>query len=378
MNPSYQAISGNYARSIIIGDIHGCHDELQRLLVMIGYTDADLLLAVGDMVDRGPDSWKVAEFFRSTPNAYSVLGNHERRLAGVIRGTSQPAWSQLHSLGQIADDQHQGWADYFKSLPAIIETPHAIVTHARLDPGKPLNTQEAYHTCAVGGARIQIELDEEGIPLWFRQWKSLYSNNKPICIGHICYRGVELEKSGLYALDTGAVKGQQLTAVIFPQGEVVSVDCPNHYAVSRAEWLAQETGKCIVAMPHTPLSEIDKLLRDESQSGREPLLTTEFNRLLEVYDLEQRAARLRGNLFARFGAVPKGEAEKGDYFRQIRSHFASSLSQRLLGLLLGDAPFQIDKLLKVFQRSSLDEIAATYHEIEKFESMGSHTSVDLR
>lgn len=85
----------------MVGDIHGYFAELQKLLKKINFSEKDVLVAVGDLVDRGPGTWDVARFFHETPNAFSVLGNHERRLAGTIRGTSDPAWSQRHTLSKL-------------------------------------------------------------------------------------------------------------------------------------------------------------------------------------------------------------------------------------------------------------------------------------
>jgi hypothetical protein len=69
--------------------------ELNELLERCSFTNDDVLVHVGDMIDRGPDSWKVADFFRSTGNAFTVVGNHEICVAGAIRGTALPACSQL-------------------------------------------------------------------------------------------------------------------------------------------------------------------------------------------------------------------------------------------------------------------------------------------
>ena len=154
---SYQKITQQYERTIVVGDIHGCHAEFEQLLEEICFSDNDLMIAVGDMVDGGPGTWEVVRFFHETPNAHSVLGNHERRLAGTIHGTSQPAWSQRHSLSKVPRNSHVYWAGFLGALPAIIEANHVIVTHARLDPGLPLEKQEPYFTCAVGGAGVNIE-----------------------------------------------------------------------------------------------------------------------------------------------------------------------------------------------------------------------------
>jgi serine/threonine protein phosphatase 1 len=225
MTVPYRHIAGPFRRTIVVGDIHGCWDEFRRLLEATAFSAEDVLVTVGDFMDRGPGSWDLARFFKQTPNAFSVIGNHERRVAGVVRGRSKPAWSQEQSLSLIPDGEHADWAAWLESLPAVIETPHAIVTHARLDPARALTEQDAYHTVAVGGAAVTIDLDGDGVPLWFRQMRF----DKPVCMGHIGYVRVALVPEGLYALDTGAVRGGQLTAVVFPGGALVQTPVVRNY-----------------------------------------------------------------------------------------------------------------------------------------------------
>lgn len=86
MPKSYLYIPTKDKRTIIIGDIHGCYTELLELLTKINFSPEDILISVGDIVDRGPDSEKVVDFFKSTPNAYVVFGNHERKICKIIEG----------------------------------------------------------------------------------------------------------------------------------------------------------------------------------------------------------------------------------------------------------------------------------------------------
>lgn len=232
-NPSYLRLSGSRTRTIIVGDIHGCIEEFEALLSAVSLRQDDLLLCVGDIIDRGPDSVAVAKFFRDTPNAYCALGNHERRLARVVRGTARSAWSQLHTLSKMSEDERADWAEYFETLPAVIETPHVIVTHARLDPSARLWQQDPYHTCAVGGHRVMIERDENDVPTWFYSFPSA----KPICIGHLAYERVELVPGALFALDTRAVYGCHLSALILPEGKIMQVRAKrNHLSVIKGAW----------------------------------------------------------------------------------------------------------------------------------------------
>src|SRR4051812_12048852 len=72
------------ARSIFIGDVHGCARELGELLALLGPSADDALYFVGDLVARGPDSLAVLRLFREV-RGKGVLGNHEARLLDVRR-----------------------------------------------------------------------------------------------------------------------------------------------------------------------------------------------------------------------------------------------------------------------------------------------------
>jgi len=317
---NYFEILDEYERTIVIGDIHGCFKELDKLLGVVRFDRADVLISVGDMVDRGSQSWEVCRFFRDTPNAYSVLGNHERRVAGTIRGTSQPAWSQKHSISMLDQDERISWAEYLENIHAVIETQHAIITHARLDPAKRLNEQDPYFTCAVGGNKIQIELDETGTPLWFNE----VVFEKPVCMGHIGYERVELVPGKLFALDTRVVKGGELTCVVFPGCEIFSVQAErDYYTESLKEWQEKE----ILALGNInqwPLGKVIKLLKDDNQYNY-PVITAAASKAQNVVDnlnIEDWTQDIREQLLKRFGEMPCPGPERGEYFIRIKNSFS--------------------------------------------------------
>ena len=64
-------------QTLVIGDIHGCYVELLALLEKAGLGDGDSIIAVGDIVDRGPETPQVLDFFQQMPNAYALMGNHD-------------------------------------------------------------------------------------------------------------------------------------------------------------------------------------------------------------------------------------------------------------------------------------------------------------
>ena len=76
-------------RKFVIGDIHGCYDELMELIEMIGLTDEDWLISLGDIVDRGNKSKEVYEYFLNRPNSLVLMGNHERKHQNKILSYAQ-------------------------------------------------------------------------------------------------------------------------------------------------------------------------------------------------------------------------------------------------------------------------------------------------
>ncbi|MDE3090807.1 MAG: metallophosphoesterase [Chloroflexota bacterium] len=81
-------------RRLVIGDIHGCWNEFQELLDQAGLSDGDEIIALGNFVDRGPDSPRVLDFFRAQPNARAIQRNHERKHVRSARGEVKAALSQ--------------------------------------------------------------------------------------------------------------------------------------------------------------------------------------------------------------------------------------------------------------------------------------------
>ena len=348
MAPSYKKITKTYERTIVVGDIHGCYLELERLLERVCFSADDLLITVGDMVDRGPGTWDVVRFFHETTNAYSVLGNHERRLVGTILGTSKPAWSQEHSLSKLPADKHRYWADFLSSLPAVIESNHSIVTHARIDPTAAIDKQDPYFTCAVGGYRIVIEKDLNDVPLWFYQLGKRLKKTKPICIGHSRYKNIELVPKRLFALDTGAAKGGFLTAVILPECRIVQIASGrNHYEESRQEWSKIKLSRC--SPDRIPIRQFFAMKNKESTDKYEKRILNKFELYLQGLPIESTIKSLRKDLIKIIGEVPAPGPERGDYFKSIRDIFSTANHRLINMVLLSSERFNIVRFLKLFE-----------------------------
>ncbi|MDX8389938.1 MAG: metallophosphoesterase [Mariprofundaceae bacterium] len=320
---AFENIEGSYSRTIVCGDIHGCYDEMMELLKSISFCDDDILVCVGDMIDRGPMSWEVANFFRTTPNAYSVLGNHERRVAGIVRGTSSAAWTQEQTLSCLSPDLWDEWAGYFESLPAVIETKHAIITHAQFDPEYEFWNQNHNITSGVMGSGVEIVRDHHGIPSWYHGM----AFTKPVCMGHIHYDRVQLVPNQLYALDNNCCFGDKLTAVILPFGEVVSVSAQlNYFESSKKAWFE---GRLMKLPPSEfKIDDAIALLKEEEEEEEEGKPSPESicikNKLsdyIKRIDIEKRVDTLRKNLFEHFGSQPEAGYERGKYFIRLKTSF---------------------------------------------------------
>src|SRR5262250_33966 len=108
-------------RTLIIGDIHGCYDELRDLFDAVALVADDRVVSVGDLVDRGPQPGEVVRWFRERAGAVVIMGNHERKHVRQVFSYSQ----EITRL-QLGD----GYADavaWMRGLPYFFETPEVRV-----------------------------------------------------------------------------------------------------------------------------------------------------------------------------------------------------------------------------------------------------------
>ncbi|MFO0576265.1 MAG: metallophosphoesterase [Polyangia bacterium] len=221
---------GATRRHIVIGDIHGCYGELLELLDRAGATSEDVIVSVGDLVDRGPDSPAVLRFFQervAQGRAVVLMGNHERKHVRQVFSYSQEITRLQFGEGYPAA------VEWMSRLPYSYETPECIVVHAGLVPGVPLAEQKEEVLCGtVSGER------ELTAALGDRYWHEVYAGPKPVAFGHhvvgpepLCARGL------IYGLDTGACHGGRLTALCLPEFTLVSVPArADHWELEKRKW----------------------------------------------------------------------------------------------------------------------------------------------
>jgi serine/threonine protein phosphatase 1 len=240
-------------RQLVIGDIHGCLDELQDLLEAAGLAADDQIIALGDIVDRGPDSPRVLRFFHETPHAVSLMGNHERKHVRSLRGQVRPALSQLITRRQIGEADYAGACRIMGGFPRHRELPEALLVHGFFEPGRGLAEQR--ESVLVGTLSGEYRLRGQ----YDRPWYELYDGDKPLIVGHHDYlrNGQPLIcNDRVYAIDTGCCHGGRLTGLLLPEFQLVSVasrrdywsELQNHHTdlrhratpVEQLTWLAAE------------------------------------------------------------------------------------------------------------------------------------------
>ncbi len=212
-------------KRLIIGDIHGCYDELQALLDLAGLTSDDEIIALGDIVDRGPATPQVLEFFQTQPNARSIMGNHERKHLRSFRREIKAARSQIISRTQLGKN-YPAWLKFIETFPRGLELDEAILVHGYWEPGKSLAEQnDMVIIGTMGGEKIVTNACGE-------KWYEHYDGDKPLIIGHHDYlrNGQPLiYRDKVFCLDTSCCTGGALTAIILPDFRIVSVRSRANY-----------------------------------------------------------------------------------------------------------------------------------------------------
>ncbi|MGF1429259.1 metallophosphoesterase family protein [Kitasatospora sp. LaBMicrA B282] len=214
-------------RTIIIGDIHGCFDELLELLDEVDIQPDDLLVSVGDLVDRGPAPGAVVGLFRERPNSVVVMGNHERKhVRGIFSYAQEITRLQL-------GDQYAETVDWMRTLPYYFENEHVRVVHAAMLSGIPLSEQREEILCgSTRGDRELTALFPDS------HWHDHYSDPKPVVFGHhVTGREPMIRDGRIFGLDTGACHGWNLTALCIPGFTVHSVEArADHWSTVKRQW----------------------------------------------------------------------------------------------------------------------------------------------
>ena len=240
----------------LIGDIHGCFDELHELLLQMDYAverhedgsftvvppQGRKVIFLGDLGDRGPDSPAVFQLVMDMIDAGTgmcVLGNHDFKLLRYLEGhAAKPSHGFQVTLEQLAnydDAFHKRLHRHMSTLPShlVLDGGKLVACHAGLPENMHKRNSGKVKSHAVFG-KTTGERDARGFPIRV-DWAKDYSGDATVVYGH-----TPLEKTGwvnnTICLDTACVFGGSLTALRYPEMELVSVPAKaTHYTVASAE-----------------------------------------------------------------------------------------------------------------------------------------------
>jgi len=218
----------------VIGDVHGCRAELERLLAELGWQgtrhpEGRTAVFVGDLVDRGPDSPGVLRLVMSmveAGTAICVAGNHEQKLVRALNGRKVTV---AHGLRESLDQLAAEPPEFVEAARVFMD---GLISHYVLDGGKLVvahaGLKEAYHGRASGRVRAFAlygdttgETDEYGLPVRY-PWAEEYRGRAMVVYGHTPTVDPEWVNNTI-CLDTGCVFGGSLTALRYPERELVQV-----------------------------------------------------------------------------------------------------------------------------------------------------------
>jgi len=211
------------AKTIVIGDIHGCYDELIALLDKVELGADDRVVGVGDLTVKGPKNKEVLDLFMNDQRFSSVLGNHDRALLRYTKGLTVSLKSSQERAYKELQTGGEQYFEFLDTLPYLIDLGSYVVVHAGLRPGvanEQQNEDDLTELRTLGPDRTS----REGTP-WYQE----YAGPQTVLFGH--WPAAE-PRRGRFALgvDTGCVYGYDLTAYIIESDEIISVKAKQAYS----------------------------------------------------------------------------------------------------------------------------------------------------
>ena len=296
-----------------IGDVHGCHDELVTLLGRLGYSQAGdgawkhdagrKLVFVGELVDRGPKSPEVLRLVMASVAAGSALavpGNHDVKFMRRVFGKNV---ALTHGLAETLEQFVAHEIDHPGFTRAAAEFVDSLVSHYVLDGGRVVvahaGLKEAMHGRGSGAVRefclygeTTGESDEFGLPVRY-PWASDYRGDTIVVYGHTPVARPEWINRTI-DIDTGCAFGGHLTALRYPEKELVSVPALAEYAVP-VRPISSPGGT------RTSQQELDDLLDLADVTGKR-LIGTRLHHAITIREENATAAL---EVMSRFAADPK-------------------------------------------------------------------------
>ncbi len=287
----------------IIGDIHGCCDELEELLSVLGYVRGAggyahpagrRAVFLGDLCDRGPrnaDTLELVMEMVKGGNALAVPGNHDVKLLKYLRGKNIRT---THGIDRTIAEMEARGEDFRARAADFLD---GLVSHYVFDGGGLVTAHAGLKQEYIGRGSMRVrdfclygettgELDSYGLPVRLN-WAEDYRGKGLVVYGHIAGKEVRI-LNGTYCIDTGCVFGGSLTALRYPERELVSVSAKKQYYE-----------------PAKPLEE------EEDADPGDMLTVGDFNRrlrietrLLHTVDIAEGNAAAALEIMSRYAADP--------------------------------------------------------------------------
>jgi len=267
----------------LIGDVHGCFDELEALLKALGYevrrTDGEAAFTVshpagrkavflGDLVDRGPktpDVLRLAMAMTAQGVGLCVPGNHDMKLMRKLRGRDVRITHGLaESLAQLEREPPEfsrSVADFIDGLVShyVFDDGKLVVAHAGLKESLQGRGSGVVREFALFGETTG-ETDEYGLPVRY-PWAQEYRGTAAVVYGHTPVPEAEWLNNTI-CIDTGCVFGGRLTALRWPERELVAVPAAHTYYEPAKPFLPKDAAAPALTgqQVHDDLLDLDDVL----------------------------------------------------------------------------------------------------------------------
>ena len=237
----------------IIGDVHGCHEELQALLARLGYGVREqdngngpeydttrpagrTAIFLGDIVDRGPDSARTLAMVMDmvdAGHALAIPGNHDAKLARALAGRDverkHGLADTLARLDQTPEAFRERAREFLTNLPShyVLDDGRLVAAHAGMTEALQNRTSHDVRDFGLYGETTG-KTDADGLPERV-DWAADYRGRAAVVYGHTPVAAAEWVNDTV-CIDTGCAFGGRLTALRWPERELVSVPAKDTYA----------------------------------------------------------------------------------------------------------------------------------------------------
>ncbi|MDQ2799549.1 MAG: polynucleotide kinase-phosphatase [Armatimonadota bacterium] len=310
--PLYNNKKSEHGPFDIIGDVHGCFDELCELLTRLGYQvdgqavtppEGRKAMFLGDLVDRGPktpDVLRLVMGMASAGTALCVPGNHDVKLLRKLGGKDVQI---THGLGDTLTQLGEQPPEFAAQVKQFLDS---LVSHYVLDEGRLVVAHAGMKAAMQGRGSGKVrefalygettgETDEFGLPVRY-PWASEYRGAATVVYGHTPIPSPEW-LNGTINIDTGCVFGGSLTALRWPERELVSVAARATYAEPARPFLpAEEQAPSLTAQQQQ-----DDVLDIDDVRGKR-LIGTRLHGNITIREENSIAAL---EVMSRFAANPK-------------------------------------------------------------------------